>query len=66
MEKYIKGKGVFVGTFSAQDLLNGKDKAEITKSKESTGLQYLHAEHVRKGKNIVGVKVYVCNIDDAI
>ena len=66
MENYIKGKGVFVGTFSVDDIINGKDKTEITKSKESTGLQYLHAEHVRKGKNIVGVKVYVCNIDDAI
>ncbi|BAG09065.1 MAG: hypothetical protein E6053_09305 [Finegoldia magna] len=64
MEKYIKKKGILVGTFTEEQLKKKIDKLEVDKAMEKYGLKYTNTELVRKGGKIVGLKVYVCNWED--
>lgn len=61
---YQKGKGYLVGVFNEVDLKNGKDKIETDKLKEKTGMKYTNTSLVSKKGNIVGIKVWVCTLDD--
>lgn len=63
-EQYIKGKGILVGTFNEEQLLKKIDKMEIDKAKEKYGLKYINSDFVYKGGQIVGMKVYVCDLED--
>ena len=62
--EYIKGKGVLVGTFNENDLVNGKDKVETQRMKEETGYNYTNTEFVKRKGKIVSMKVYVCSMED--
>lgn len=64
MNRYIKGKGILVGTFSMDDLDAGKDTEAVMAAEEETGLRYTNTELVRSKGNIVGLRVYVCTLDD--
>lgn len=64
MKEYIRGKGILVGTFTELDLKNGHYKEAIEKMKKETGLNYTNTEHVYKNNDIVGIKFYVCAIED--
>lgn len=61
---YIKGKGILVGTFNEEDIANGKDKVEVKRMTEQTGYKYTNTEFVKKNGKIVGMKVYVCDVND--
>ena len=63
--EYIKGKGVLVGTFTEDQLRKKIDKMEIAKAKEKYELKYINSEFVCKGNQITGIRVYVCNLEDA-
>lgn len=63
--EYIKGKGILVGTFDEEQLKKKIDKMEIAKAKEQYGLKYINNELVYKGGKIVGIRVYLCNLEDA-
>ncbi len=65
MEKYIKKKGILVGTFTEDQIKKKIDKTETYKAMEKYGLKYVNTECVHKGGQIVGLKVYVCNLEDA-
>lgn len=52
-------KGVFVGTFSEQDLEDGKDKKAVELKKKETGLKYTNTRLTKDG-----LKIWVCNVDD--
>lgn len=65
MEKYIKKKGILVGTFTKDQLKKKIDKIEVDKAMEKYGLKYTNTEFVHKGGQIVGLRVYVCNLKDA-
>ena len=54
---------VFVGTFKEDNLTKGKDKLEINEAKEKHGLKYVNTEYVKKGGQIVGMKIWVCDLD---
>ena len=62
--KYIKGLGVYVGTFNEQDLKENKDKQALEKVQEKTGLQYTNTKLVMKRKEIIGIKIYACSSED--
>lgn len=63
--EYIKNKGILVGTFDEEQLKKKIDKMEIAKAKEQYGLKYINNELVYKGSKIVGIRVYLCNLEDA-
>ena len=64
MDNYIKGKGIFVGTYTEKELDEEKEKIDIAKMKEKTGLKYINSEFVRKKGKVVAIKFYVCTMDD--
>lgn len=64
MKDYIRGKGILVGTFDESDLKNGRDKEAVEKKKKETGLNYTNTEHVYRNNDMVGIKFYVCAIED--
>lgn len=61
---YIKSKGILVGTYNETDLAMGKVKEDVKKVSEETGYKYTNTELVKKNGNIVGIKVYVCSMED--
>ncbi|RKI83761.1 hypothetical protein D7V90_07670 [bacterium 1xD42-87] len=62
--KYIKGKGILVGTYNENDLKNGKDKIDVLNISKETGFNYTNNEFVKRNGKIVGIKIYVCKIED--
>lgn len=64
MKNYIKGKGILVGIFNELDLKNGRDKEAVEKKKKETGLNYINTEYVYENNYIIGIKIYVCAIED--
>lgn len=62
--KYIKGKGILVGTYNENDLANGKDKVDVQRMKEETGYKYTNTEFVKNKGKVGSVKVYVCSMED--
>ena len=52
-------KGVFVGTFSKEDLIAGKDKIAVEQKKKETGLNYTNTRLTKDG-----LKIWVCSLDD--
>lgn len=61
---YIKNKGILVGTFNEDDLRNKIDKKAIDEAMKETGYEYIHSEYVKRKGEIVGLKVYVCKMED--
>lgn len=57
-------KGFYVGTFDEKQIKNGEDEVAVEKAKQSTGCKYVNTEYVKKGKKIVGLKLYVCTADE--
>lgn len=52
-------KGVFVGTFSKDDLIKGKDKIAVEQKKKETGLNYTNTRLTKDG-----LKIWVCDVND--
>jgi hypothetical protein len=61
---YIKGKGILVGTFNEEDIANGNDKFAVKKLAEQTGYKYTNTEFIKKNGKVVGMKIYVCDVND--
>lgn len=55
---------VFVGEFSASDLMTGKDRLMVAAKQAETGLKYTSTEFVRRSGKIVGLKIWVCDLDE--
>jgi hypothetical protein len=52
----------FVGEFTEQDLITGKDKIAISKAIEETGLKYIQSKmKKKKGKHFIEVHVVDVN-----
>ena len=62
--RYEKGRGVFVGKFDEVDLESGRDKLEVKKMQQATGLQYTNEKLVKKNGVPVGIKIWVCSMED--
>lgn len=56
-------KGILVGTFNEEDLKNGVDKIKVEQAKKLYNLKYTNSEMVYEGKKIVGIRMYVCDVD---
>ena len=54
---------VYVGQFDSNDLIKDKDKIEVEKKRKETGLKYTNTKLVYKGKNIIGIKIWVCDVE---
>lgn len=54
---------VYVGEFNSNDLINGKDKIEVEKKTKETGLKYTNTKLVYKNKKIIGIKIWVCDLE---
>lgn len=63
-DNYIKGKGILVGEFNSDDIKNKIDKIKVEEKMNETGLKYTNSEIIKKKKDIVGIRLYVCNLDD--
>lgn len=55
---------VYIGEFTEDDLVNGRDKEAINKALEkeelkSNGIKYIESELIRKKGKIVGIKVWL-------
>ena len=55
-----------VGCFNEAECRKGDDKKAVEKAKADTGCKYVNTEYVRKGKKIVGLRVFVCTYDELI
>lgn len=55
---------LYVGLFDDKDLATGKDKEAVAKAKEQTGLNYTKTQLVSKGKKFVGIKIWVCSVEE--
>lgn len=64
MKEYIRGKGILVGTFTELDLKKNYDKEIVEQKKKETGLNYTNTEYVYENNYIIGIKIYVCAIED--
>lgn len=64
MENYIKGKGILVGTFNQEEISKNIDNQKVEEIKLKTGLKYTNTEFVKKGKEIVALRIYVCSLED--
>lgn len=64
MDRYIPGKGICAGVFFEGDLDAGRDKQAVEAVMRETGLKYTNTEYIQRGKRIVGLKVYVCDLED--
>lgn len=60
-EHYIKGKGIFVRTYSEEDLIQQKD---LKVCQKETGLEYTNTELIRKNGKVIGIKLYACTAED--
>ena len=60
MEKENK---VLVGTFNDAELTEGKDKKAIAKAKKEHGLPFIISKFIKKGGEIVGMRVWVCDYE---
>lgn len=63
-KEYIKGKGILVGTFSESDLDEGADRKAVEAAMAETGLNYTNTEPVYSRGKIVGLRIYVCTLED--
>ena len=52
-----------VGTFTAEDLANKKDKVAIDKAIEETGLKYIQSK-IKKLKGQIVIEVYVVDVNE--
>lgn len=59
MKKYIPGKGILVGEFTKEQLINKADKKQFKKVAEETGYKYANTE-IKKDKMLV----YACSLED--
>lgn len=64
-EEYIKGKGILVGTFTESDIDARVDRKAVNKAMAETGLEYTNAELVYSDGKIVGLRIYVCTLEDS-
>lgn len=62
--KYIKGKGILVGKYDADDIAKGTDKKDTKEMQEKTGYKYTNTEFIKTNGKIVGLKIYVCKAND--
>lgn len=62
--KYVKGKGILIGTYDENDLKNGKDKSDVLKISRETGLKYTNTEILKSKGKIIGMKIYACKAED--
>ena len=54
---------IFVGKYNEHDLAEGRDKVDVAKAKEQTGLKYTETKIVKeKGKTYL--KVWVCTAEE--
>jgi len=49
----------YVGVFSEEDIRQGKDKIEVEKMKEATGLKYTTTKIAKDG-----LKIWVCDVNE--
>jgi len=56
---------VLVGIFTEKDLTEGKDKIAIEQKMKETGLNYIQSKFIKKNGKIVGMKVWVCSVNEA-
>jgi hypothetical protein len=56
---------VYVGQFGENELAEGIHKIRIKAAKTETGLNYTKTEFVKRKGKIVGMKVWVCDVDEA-
>jgi hypothetical protein len=55
---------VLVGTYTEKDLIEGKDKIEIDKKQQETGLKFIKSSFIKKNGKISAIKVWVCDYKD--
>lgn len=64
--KYIEGKGIHIGTFTAEDINSGACRTAVRTAKARSGLRHTNTEYVRsRSGRIMGLAVYVCRPEDA-
>lgn len=54
---------VLVGTFDENDISQGIDKTAVNAAKEKHNLRYTETKLIKKGGEIVGIKIWVCDAD---
>jgi hypothetical protein len=55
---------IYVGQFNENQLRNGEDKMLVSKKMSETGLKYTKTSFVKKGRNIIGLKVWLLTNDE--
>jgi len=55
---------VLVGDFNEKDLKENKDRIAVEKKMKETCLKYTNTKLIKKKGEIVGMRIWVCDIDD--
>jgi len=50
---------LYIGQFNEQQLRNGEDKTLVAQKKQETGMKYTKTCIVKKGKQMVGLKIWL-------
>ena len=50
---------VYIGQFNEQQLRNGEDKKLVEQKKQETGMKYTRTRIVKKGRQMVGLKIWL-------
>ena len=50
---------IYVGQFNENQLRNGEDKMLVSRKMNETGLKYTKTSFVKKGRKIIGLKVWL-------
>lgn len=50
---------IYIGQFNENQLRNGEDRVLVSKKMEETGLKYTRTAFVKKGRKIIGLKVWL-------
>jgi fructose-specific component phosphotransferase system IIB-like protein len=61
----MAGKSVYLGIFSIKDLESGLLEEKIAKAKEETGLLFIKSDYIKRGKEIIGKRVWICDYEAA-
>lgn len=54
---------VFVGQYDEKDVKSGNADRDVQAAKDKTGLTYTYTRYVKKRGQIVGFKVWVCDLE---
>ena len=55
---------IYVGKFTEEEVRKGLDKKAVEEKKVETGLKYIKTQFVKKGKQIIALKLWLMSLEE--